>query len=349
MVRSSKHSRRLDGMAQPIRMSECSPRLIVSQGSDHCPVYGIINETVMVDECEKYILDIANPPGLFIDGKRQSSQGVPQLKLSVRVSGEHAGRRNIRDMFLKASARSTTHASGNQPRNPDPPTSTQGAATADNIPAVDGLKNPSFPAATVHEYSSSKTNGLPATPRTSLQLLEPPAKRQKKTGSSAKTLPDTTRLKSPSPSQQSLMAFLKKPLPVPENFGSPSTENVSNSSQHDHDSVSDVAEESSQMDNEISPQPSSDTTYQLHGEGSFPSVDPIVSKEKWSQLFTKPMAPRCEAHDESCIQRITRKPGVNVGRAFWMCSRLVSPYGSFISHHYLFPYRVNASCNCIGR
>lgn len=305
-------------------MSKCSPRLTVSQGSDHCPVYGIINETVMVDGCEKYILDIANPPGLFIDGKRQPSQAVPQLKLSVRVSGEHAGRRNIRDMFLKASARSTTHASGNEPQNLDSPTSTQGAATADNPPAVDGLKNPPFPTAIVHD-PASKTNGLslPATPRASLQSLEPPAKRQKKTGSSVKALPDTTRLKSPPCGQQSLMAFLKKPLPVPESSCYPSTEHSSNSSQHDHDSVSGVVEESSQVDDEISSQLSNDTAYQLHGEGSFPSVDPIVSKEKWSQLFTKPMAPRCEAHDEPCIQRITRKPGVNVGRAFWMCSRLV--------------------------
>lgn len=302
-------------------MSKFSPRLTVSQGSDHCPVYGIINETMMVDGCKKYILDIANPPGLFIDGKRQPSQAVPQLKLSVRVSGEHAGRRNIRDMFLKASARSTAHASGNETQNPDPPTSTQGASTADNSPTVDSLKNPSFPAAIVRD-SASKPNGLSATPRAS-QLLEPPAKRQKKTGPSVKALPDTTRLKSPSCGQQSLMSFLKKPLPVPESSCPPSTEHSSNSSQYDHDSVSVAAEESSQVGDEIPPQSSSDTACQFYGEGSFPSVDPIVSKEKWSQLFTKPMAPRCEAHDEPCIQRITRKPGLNVGRAFWMCSRLV--------------------------
>lgn len=291
------------------------PRLTSAQGSDHCPVYGVINEKVMVDGCEKHILDIVNPPGLFIDGKRQLSQAVPQLKLSVRVSGEYAGRQSIRDMFLKASSRSTTtHALGNRSKNTVLFTDTRNTAAADSSPVADALKPPSFPATT----ASSKTNSLSATsrPRASLQVLEPPAKRQKKAGSSVKKPPDTARLKSPSCGQQSLMAFLKKPLPAPEKLRSPSAERSLNSSQQDLG----VPEESLQMNNEILSQASNDIAYE---EGSFPSVDPIVSKEEWSQLFARPTAPRCEAHSEPCIQRITRKPGVNVGRAFWMCSRLV--------------------------
>lgn len=50
-------------------------------------------------------------------------------------------------------------------------------------------------------------------------------------------------------------------------------------------------------------------------------VDPIVSKESWSKLFTKPSAPRCEGHDEPCKMMKTKKTGFNCGRDFWMCTR----------------------------
>ncbi len=54
-------------------------------------------------------------------------------------------------------------------------------------------------------------------------------------------------------------------------------------------------------------------------------IDPIVSKESWSQLFSKPAAPRCEGHNEPCISLTTKKPGVNCGRVFWICPRLAAP------------------------
>lgn len=49
--------------------------------------------------------------------------------------------------------------------------------------------------------------------------------------------------------------------------------------------------------------------------------DPIISKESWSKLFTKPSAPRCEGHDEPCISLLTKKSGFNCGRSFWICPR----------------------------
>lgn len=52
-------------------------------------------------------------------------------------------------------------------------------------------------------------------------------------------------------------------------------------------------------------------------------VDPIVSKESWGKLFSKPVLPRCEGHNEPCKTMKTRKPGFNCGRDFWMCARYV--------------------------
>ncbi len=50
-------------------------------------------------------------------------------------------------------------------------------------------------------------------------------------------------------------------------------------------------------------------------------IDPIVSKESWSRLFTKKAPPRCEGHNEPCLSLTTKKNGMNCGRAFWMCAR----------------------------
>ena len=56
--------------------------------------------------------------------------------------------------------------------------------------------------------------------------------------------------------------------------------------------------------------------------------DPVESKESWSKLFTKPAAPRCEGHGEPCISLLTKKPGINLGRSFWMCPRPLGPSGA---------------------
>lgn len=56
-------------------------------------------------------------------------------------------------------------------------------------------------------------------------------------------------------------------------------------------------------------------------------IDPIVSKEDWSKLFTKKPVPLCDSHQEPCISLTTKKPGMNRGRAFWICPRPLGPSG----------------------
>lgn len=56
-------------------------------------------------------------------------------------------------------------------------------------------------------------------------------------------------------------------------------------------------------------------------------IDPIVSKEDWTKLFTKKPVPKCESHQEPCISLTTKKPGMNRGRAFWICPRPLGPSG----------------------
>lgn len=58
-----------------------------------------------------------------------------------------------------------------------------------------------------------------------------------------------------------------------------------------------------------------------------PFIDPIVSKEDWLKLFNKKPAPPCDGHQEPCTSLTTKKPGLNRGRSFWICSRPLGPSG----------------------
>ncbi|KAA8899776.1 DNA-lyase 2 [Sphaerosporella brunnea] len=60
-------------------------------------------------------------------------------------------------------------------------------------------------------------------------------------------------------------------------------------------------------------------------------IDPIESKEQWDLIFSKRRPPVCEAHGEECIQLVTKKPGLNHGRAFWMCRRPIGPEGESVA------------------
>ncbi|EED11556.1 conserved hypothetical protein [Talaromyces stipitatus ATCC 10500] len=79
------------------------------------------------------------------------------------------------------------------------------------------------------------------------------------------------------------------------------------------------------------PIPTSRTTVQDGGSTTESTdetvIDPIVSKESWSKLFAKKATPKCEEYQEPCIMLTTKKPGVNCGQAFWMCSRPLDPTG----------------------
>ncbi|PTB70490.1 DNA lyase [Trichoderma citrinoviride] len=54
--------------------------------------------------------------------------------------------------------------------------------------------------------------------------------------------------------------------------------------------------------------------------------DPILAKESWSKLLGRRKLPRCE-HDEPCISLVTKRPGVNCGRSFYICARPLGPSG----------------------
>ncbi|KAG4301361.1 hypothetical protein PCK1_002287 [Pneumocystis canis] len=49
-----------------------------------------------------------------------------------------------------------------------------------------------------------------------------------------------------------------------------------------------------------------------------------LSKKKWNDIFTKPLPPLCDVHQKPCIELQSKKPGINFGRHFWICSNPIS-------------------------
>lgn len=75
---------------------------------------------------------------------------------------------------------------------------------------------------------------------------------------------------------------------------------------------------------------------ELEDDRDFPLTSPekliedeaasVETKKSWNSLFAKPVLPKCQ-HDEPCKIMLTKKPGVNNGRSFYMCQRPLGPSG----------------------
>ena len=102
-----------------------------NQGSDHCPVFAVIKDTIEDQGSQTKLLDIVNPAGTFQNGIRQDAIPMPiQPRLCMKRFPEYGQRRSIKDMFSKmasnpaiptrSSPSSSTRKREPQPQ-PDPP------------------------------------------------------------------------------------------------------------------------------------------------------------------------------------------------------------------------------------
>ena len=72
------------------------------QGSDHCPVYAIIEELVEVSGARVSIKDLMNPRGTFKDGQRLKLYNAKDSPaFSARLMPEFDKRQSIKDMFSR--------------------------------------------------------------------------------------------------------------------------------------------------------------------------------------------------------------------------------------------------------
>ncbi|KAJ5937400.1 hypothetical protein N7454_004700 [Penicillium verhagenii] len=326
-TRPGNYGSRIDYVLCSLEMQEWFSDSNIQEGllgSDHCPVYAVFKDQVPHDGKTVFIRDIVNPPGMFKDGERQKEYSTQYLlPTSGRLLPEFDldKRRSIKDMF----ARKPSNVPSRSPS------------------AASGVKNPTSAVSNDQASPTNSQNDTVTTPSdvstsNSLTRKRPPqppsvpAKRSKSTTA-------------PSPiskaGQKTLKGFFKPkaasnstPSQPPANEMSVNTSglnegtSLSKSSAIDDSSMIDASQATestgeaaaaSTQTSSIPPSPSrpdDDTVF-----------DPIVSKEDWSKLFTKKPVPRCDSHEEPCVSLTTKKPGMNRGRAFYICSRPIGPSG----------------------
>jgi AP endonuclease-2 len=297
-------------------------------GSDHCPVYAVAQDEVEVLGRKRHVLDIMNPAGYFQDGKRVKEYSVRDVPaFSGKLMPEFDKRRTIKDMFSRKPTL-TPSASLDIATTPEAvpafaetalTTATSKAATPPpvSVPPADSPFSVSSQVTTV--TSNASPAAKPATKRSASDTQSTKSsKRAKSTTSKAASSASTQ-------GQQSLKGFFK-PKATAAQHAEPTAEPSSTAQapaafSFKQDQLASTTPLASIISTPPASLASTDAT-----SPSFPTDDPIASKESWSRLFTKPVGPRCE-HDEPCKIMKTKKPGFNCGREFWMCTRPLGPSG----------------------
>ncbi|KIW70531.1 exodeoxyribonuclease III [Phialophora macrospora] len=276
-------------------------------GSDHCPVYAVLKDTVLLDGAERHILDLLNPPGLFVNGvRKQDWSSKCLLPMSGKLIQEFDKRRSIRDMFLRTpslpkekSSVGEIEVNGSTIEAPPASVLAESPALFSVAPLSKTVSNPST---TSVKAISGKRPAKPAEVA--------PAIKKSKTASQ-------TTLNGLSKGQQSLRGFFatKTPPTEPpmahEEHPSPKIRAASGGELQDGDTTTAAV-------TILSPTRAPPS---LEDEATT-----FAAKKTWGKLFSRPVAPNCE-HSEPCKTMVTKKQGANCGRSFWMCARPLGPSG----------------------
>lgn len=305
-------------------------------GSDHCPVYATMGDTVNHNGTTVPITDVMNPTGMFKDGERQREWTIKDaLPTSAKLIPEFSNRRSIKDMFFKkprATIKPTTATA--MPGSQDPPPLTITISTGpekDSWAQGDLASSQPSSQVTAPPSSGSTLAASPQKPPAKRPAVASPAKRPQKKGKV--TLAKEPSKTGASASQGTLKSFFKPKTPVPSPSQKPTNTNNTASA------TANISTASELLPAELPPEiPSPNQSLKGSAESSAKETplttvptddkvfDPIENKASWSKLLGKRVVPKCE-HGEDCVSRITKKPGVNCGRSFFMCARPTGPSG----------------------
>jgi len=275
-------------------------------GSDHCPVYAVLKDSVVHEGRETHVLDLLNPAGTFENGVRKlewTSKNL--LPMSGKLIQEFDKRRSIKDMFTRQpslpKSKSATQENGES--SEILPLSPPSRAT---INAVSNSFSPQEEVVTLSQTtsntSSMSSNAKTLNGKRSASTVSGPTPKRSK----ALAQPSTTRTIK---GQQSLKGFFAaKPSVVEKSETAISEEKAPSSPDTSSPNLAPLAS------------PAKSEVSLPDGAASF------AAKKTWGKLFAKPVSPKCE-HQEPCKTMVTRKPGVNCGRSFWMCNRPLGPSG----------------------
>ena len=299
--------------------------------------------------------DVTNPPGMFSNGQRlREYSSRDMLPLSGKMLPEFSGRRSIRDMFAKRPSLLAT-----------PSTEAAFVTSAEDLNGALGLSQSSDTKEQTlalmpqgfDVHTSSKSSSSRQDTGGSVKGIKRSVSGKTSTAPSKKAKPNSTTSQSQSPAkgQQSLKGFFKPKAPetttvnqagcdslkvdtdkfmLYESVGSQPPQSVHEEEVIAAGSLGPYKDTSEQELAASEDKPYGNETMQpdaSHIEQmdalQCASQDTAKSKETWSKLFSKPVAPRCEGHDEPCKSMVTKKPGINCGRSFWMCAKPLGPSG----------------------
>ncbi|TWU74666.1 Class II abasic (AP) endonuclease [Metarhizium rileyi] len=299
-------------------------------GSDHCPVFATISDQVFSSGSKINLSDVINPAGVFKNGARLRDLAQKDiLPLSAKLIPEFDRRQTIKAMFFK---KATSAESSITPRDlessgfsADVTSQTCGTGSSSRIDT--GSLKAADPDATNNEVMAVSD----VQPRKRSPDPVRPVPRQLKRSKSG-TDPVASKQKI-TPGQTTLKGFFKTVGPALRLSVSSTDRDAQSSTPDDptpriQPSRTGISDESSSAGYlpPLSRQPTPDAL-----AGTIPTspekvFDPIEAKESWSKLLGKRVVPRCE-HDEPCISLVTKKPGVNCGRSFYICPRPLGPSG----------------------
>lgn len=304
-------------------------------GSDHCPAYAVMKDKITVDDSLVHLKDYMNPPGMFVDSKRMREHTIKDTPaLSGKLLEEFDKRRSIKAMFARkpvVKQESSTSVLEPSAALPDWAISqTEDAEASVSSHWQDSPKKEEI----IRDFgiSGRKRQATESSPERAFKRSRSDGGNgSKKTGSAESPTAGSGK------GQQSLKGFFK---PKAENIKS--VDKHARHSNGNGDTLEPIGDSSRDSQPSITSQEPSDVASQISSgiieNGSTASVtvndeeerfvDPFTSRSAWSQLLTKPIAPRCECHNEPCMVMKTKKAGFNNGRQFWMCARPIGPSGS---------------------
>ena len=112
-----------------------------------------------------------------------------------------------------------------------------------------------------------------------------------------------SKKRKPNPKQISIKSFFGKPSGQSEESNSDQIDYVSNNLNSDNESYDPLKQ------------------YGMQGDEIILANSANNDVTAWQSLFSPIKPPLCDKHSEPCRMMITKKKGINKGRAFWVCSR----------------------------
>ncbi|QSZ30808.1 hypothetical protein DSL72_000366 [Monilinia vaccinii-corymbosi] len=306
-------------------------------GSDHCPVFATLKPRVKLDGVEIDTRDVMSKD-MFKNGVRVREWSMKDLlPTSAKLIPEFDRRQSIRDMFTRKPATPTAAALASSISKAE---NGLGELAEENITLSLSKRADAPESSTARIFSPSKPSisspspnlakrSAGALPSTSQPSKRSKVERKSNKGSSGGKGSKGQQVKG----QSTLMGFFKpKTPPAIDTLSLPASNSATATPASSTPSADQEGLAESYTENNSPIEAAKDTNTDEEVKDISRSTqdrevhDPIVAKESWSKLLAKRTAPRCE-HNEPCISHITKKPGINRGRSFYMCPRPLGPSG----------------------